>query len=188
MIDDGGAIVARYDKIHMFDAVLPDGESFCESAAFRAGQQAVIADTPWGGMGMSICYDLRFPALYHALASGGADILLVPAAFTHVTGKAHWQVLNRARAIETGCFVLAANQCGCHQDGRQTYGHSLAVDPWGEVLAMGGDDPGIVYAEPDLAQVHKVRTMVPALSSVRRFARPAPVSQSVKGAQLDVAS
>ena len=142
LIDPSGAIVATYDKIHMFDVDLPTGESYCESEAFSPGGQAVVAETPWGGLGMTVCYDLRFPQLYRALAHAGARLITVPAAFTKHTGEAHWHVLMRARAIETGCFVIAPCMWGSHSGGRKTYGHSLIVDPWGEVLADGGERGG----------------------------------------------
>ncbi|MBI1205937.1 MAG: carbon-nitrogen hydrolase family protein [Azospirillum sp.] len=172
LIDAGGTIVARYDKIHMFDVDLAGGESYRESRTFRPGERAVVAPSPWGGIGMTICYDLRFGYLHRALAQAGAAILTVPAAFTVPTGRAHWHVLLRARAIETGCFVIAPAQCGEHDEGRRTYGHSLIIDPWGEILADGGDDPGFVTAELDLDQVTKVRAMVPALQHDRPFKAP----------------
>ena len=167
-----GEIAARYDKIHMFDVQIPDGQSYRESATFRAGEQAIMAELPWGKLGMSVCYDLRFAKLYRSLAQAGAGILSVPAAFTEFTGKAHWHVLLRARAIETGCFVIAPAQCGEHAGGRRTYGHSLIVAPWGEVLAAGGDLPGVVTAEIDLAKVAEARAMVPALTHDRDFVGP----------------
>ena len=167
-----GEIAARYDKIHMFDVQIPDGQSYRESATFRAGEQAIMAELPWGKLGMSVCYDLRFAKLYRSLAQAGAGILSVPAAFTEFTGKAHWHVLLRARAIETGCFVIAPAQCGEHAGGRRTYGHSLIVAPWGEVLADGGDLPGVVTVEIDLAKVAEARAMVPALTHDRDFVGP----------------
>ncbi len=157
LIGGDGAVVARYDKIHMFDVRLGDGESFTESAAYRPGQRAVVADTPWGRLGMTVCYDLRFPGLYRDLADAGAGYLSVPSAFTRTTGRAHWHVLLRARAIETGCYVLAPAQCGRHHGGRLTYGHSLIVDPWGEVLADGGDGVGFVTADIDPARIAEAR-------------------------------
>jgi predicted amidohydrolase len=172
LIDPQGRITARYDKIHMFDVDLADGESYRESATFRPGSQAVVADTPWGRIGLSICYDVRFPHLYRALAKAGAGILTVPAAFTVPTGRAHWHVLLRARAIETGCFVIAPAQCGTHDQDRKTYGHSLIVSPWGEVLADGGDEPGFVLAELDLNAIAEARRMVPSLSHDRAFEGP----------------
>ncbi|MDD3447131.1 MAG: carbon-nitrogen hydrolase family protein, partial [Zavarzinia sp.] len=144
LIGPDGTIKARYDKIHMFDVDLPEGESFRESAAYRPGEDAVVAEVEDARLGMTICYDLRFAALYRRLAQAGADIIAVPAAFTRVTGEAHWHILLRARAIETGCFVIAPGQTGTHEDGRQTFGHSLIVDPWGHVLADGGKDVGII--------------------------------------------
>ncbi len=172
LLDRSGGIVARYDKIHLFDVDLAGGESYRESATVRAGDRAVLAPSPWGLIGLSVCYDLRFAHLYRALAQGGASFLAIPAAFTYTTGQAHWHVLVRARAIETGCFVFAPNQCGVHAEGRRTYGHSLIVDPWGEVLAEAGDEPGHVMAEIDPAKVAAARSMVPALRHDRRFAAP----------------
>ena len=169
LFDEHGAIAARYDKIHMFDVDLKGGESYRESATFRPGGRAVLASTPWGGLGMSVCYDVRFAALYRALAQAGAAILTVPAAFTVPTGRAHWHVLLRARAIETGCFDLAPAQTGTHDAGRRTYGHSLIVSPWGEVLADAGEEVGFVTAELDLDQVAEARAMVPALTHDRAF-------------------
>lgn len=172
VLDGGGAIVARYDKLHMFDVDLASGEQYRESATVRAGGEAVLAPSPWGLIGLSVCYDLRFAYLYWALAQGGAIFLSIPAAFTHITGKAHWHILARARAIETGCYVFAANQTGIHAEGRRTYGHSLIVSPWGEVLADGGEAVGIVVAEIDPAKVAEARAMVPALKQDRRFNGP----------------
>jgi predicted amidohydrolase len=173
LFDPEGRIQARYDKIHMFDVDLKEGESYRESATFRPGREAVVADLPWGRLGLTICYDLRFAYLYRALAKAGASFLTVPAAFTRPTGEAHWHVLLRARAIETGCFVLAPAQCGLHAEGRKTFGHSLIVAPWGEVLADGGSEPGIVIAEIDPAKVAEARAMVPALTHDRDFTGPA---------------
>ncbi|MGQ9369123.1 carbon-nitrogen hydrolase family protein [Azospirillum sp. ST 5-10] len=171
LFDATGAVAARYDKIHMFDVDLANGESYRESATFRPGDRAVVADSPWGGIGLSVCYDVRFPQLYRSLAKAGAGILTVPAAFTVPTGRAHWHVLLRARAIETGCFVVAPAQVGTHDQGRKTYGHSLIVSPWGEVLAdAGGEEVGIVTAELDLARVAEARGMVPSLTHDRPFA------------------
>lgn len=167
LIDDTGAIRARYDKIHLFDVDLATGESWRESSVYGPGEQVVAADTPWGRMGFSICYDMRFPDLYRALTNAGATILLAPAAFTVPTGQAHWHVLLRARAIEAGCFVIATAQAGSHADGRTTYGHSLVVDPWGEVLLDMGSKPGLAFADIDLAQVDDVRSRVPALANRR---------------------
>ena len=173
LLDPAGRIVARYDKIHMFDVEIKDGQSYRESRAYRPGDKAVIADLPWGRLGMTICYDVRFAYLYRALARAGAAFLSVPSAFTKLTGKAHWHVLLRARAIETGCFVFAPAQCGTHAEGRETYGHSLIVAPWGEVLADGGDTPGVIQAEIDPARVEKARAMIPALQHDRAFSEPA---------------
>lgn len=167
-----GSIAARYDKIHMFDVDLKGGERYRESATFRPGDRAVVADTPWARIGMTVCYDLRFPQLYRALAKAGVDILTVPAAFTVPTGRAHWHVLLRARAIETGCFVLAPAQTGTHDQGRLTYGHSLIVAPWGEVLADGGEEVGFVMADLDLDLVAEARGMIPSLTHDRVFDGP----------------
>jgi predicted amidohydrolase len=164
-----GAISARYNKLHMFDIELRNGESYLESEMIAAGDKAVLAATEWGQLGLSICYDLRFGALYRALAQAGAEFITIPAAFTQTTGKAHWHTLVRARAIETGCFVLAPNQCGHHCDKRYSYGHSLIVNPWGEVLADAGAEPGVIYADIDLAEVAKVRSRIPSLQNERPF-------------------
>ncbi len=163
LIGPDGAARAIYDKIHMFDVDLPNGETYRESDRCAPGDRAVLADTPWGGLGMTICYDLRFPHLYRTLAQRGARLLAVPAAFTRRTGEAHWHVLLRARAIENGCFVIAPGQCGTHAENRRTYGHSLIVDPWGEVLADGGPGPGIITARLDLSRVEDARRMIPSL-------------------------
>src|SRR5262245_12942638 len=172
LFDGRGRIVARYDKIHMFDVDLEGGESYRESSRFRPGERAVIAGTPWGKVGLTVCYDLRFAYLYRTLAQAGASFLTVPSAFTVPTGRAHWETLLRARAIETGCFVFAPAQCGEHAEGRRTYGHSLIVSPWGEILAEAGEAPGIIDAEIDPAKVEEARRMVPALQHDRRFAAP----------------
>jgi predicted amidohydrolase len=169
LIDDSGAIRARYDKIHLFDVQLPGGESYRESAAYKPGESAVVVQTPWGGLGLTICYDLRFPALHRALATAGAIILSVPAAFTRPTGAAHWHVLLRARAIETGSYVVAAAQTGEHADGRATYGHSLVIAPWGEVLLDMGETPGTAVLDIDLGAVSEARGRVPALTHARNF-------------------
>lgn len=168
LIDDGGAVVAHYDKIHLFDAEVAGGESYRESAGYAPGDRAVLAATPWGGLGLSVCYDVRFAALYAALA--GAAIIAVPAAFTRPTGMAHWHVLLRARAIETGCFVVAAAQTGAHEDGRATYGHSLVVAPWGEVLLDMGEAPGAATVDLDLGAIAAARARVPGLRNARTFA------------------
>jgi predicted amidohydrolase len=172
LISDAGAVAASYDKIHMFDATLPSGTVIRESSAYRPGERAVIAATPWGRLGMTVCYDLRFPHLYRALAQRGAVMLAVPSSFQRETGNAHWHALLRARAIENGCFVIAAAMCGEHPGKRSTYGHSLVVDPWGEILADGGEAPGVVYADLDLARVDAVRAMLPSLGHDRPFAPP----------------
>ncbi len=169
LIGPDGNILACYDKIHMFDIDLPGGESYRESANYQPGESAVISDLPWGRIGLTICYDLRFPALYRALAESGASFLTVPSAFTRKTGEAHWHVLLRARAIETGCFVFAAAQAGLHENKRETYGHSLIVAPWGEILAEGGVEPGVVLAEIDPSKVEAARKSVPSLQHGRRF-------------------
>jgi len=172
VFNPAGAIVAQYDKIHMFDVDLGNGEVYRESATFRPGEGAAVVDLPWGRLGLSICYDLRFPQLYRALAKAGSQFICVPAAFTRTTGRAHWHILLRARAIETGCYVLAPAQCGEHAGGRQTYGHALIVSPWGEVLADAGEESGFVMAEIDPGQVTTARRKVPALSHDRAFAEP----------------
>jgi deaminated glutathione amidase len=176
LVDAAGAIVARYDKIHMFDIDLPGGESYRESNAYRPGRGTVVAQTPWGRLGMSVCYDVRFPQLYRALAQAGADFLSVPSVFTVPTGSAHWHVLLRARAIENSCFVFAPAQWGEHAAGRRSYGHSLIVDPWGEVLADGGEGVGIAVARIDGARIAEVRRMVPSLQHDRSFTPPQVVA------------
>jgi predicted amidohydrolase len=174
LIAPSGAIMARYDKIHMFDIQLDSGESYRESASYQPGETAVFADLPWGRLGLTICYDMRFPALYRALAERGAIFLSAPSAFTKKTGEAHWQTLLRARAIENGAFVFAAAQGGTHESGRVTYGHSLIVDPWGEILAEAGTEPGVALAEIDPARVASVRKSIPSLQHGRRFANAEP--------------
>ena len=169
LVDSKGDIVARYDKIHMFDVDLADGESYRESRNYRPGELGVLADLPWGRLGLTVCYDLRFPALYRALAEAGATMLAIPSAFTKQTGEAHWHVLIRARAIENGCFVFAAAQGGKHENARDTYGHSLIVDPWGRIIAEGGTEPGVVMAEIDPAEIAKARARIPSLQHGRRF-------------------
>ena len=176
LIDAQGGIVARYDKIHMFDIDLPGGESYRESNAYRPGGSTVVAETPWGRLGMTVCYDVRFPHLYRALAQAGADFLSVPSVFTVPTGRAHWHVLLRARAIENGCFVFAPAQWGEHAGGRKSYGHSLIVDPWGEILADGGEEPGIITARIEPERITKVRGMVPSLQHDRAFTPPQVIS------------
>ncbi|MGA7348688.1 MAG: carbon-nitrogen hydrolase family protein [Pseudolabrys sp.] len=177
LIDPKGDIAARYDKIHMFDVDLAGGESYRESRNYRPGDSAVLADLPWGRLGLTICYDLRFPALYRALAEAGATMLSVPSAFTKQTGDAHWHVLLRARAIENGCFVFAAAQGGKHENGRDTYGHSLIVDPWGRIIAEGGTEPGVVMARIDPAEVTKARARIPSLQHGRRFEIVEPIAE-----------
>ena len=169
LIGPGGDILASYDKIHMFDIDLPGGESYRESANYQPGETAVISDLPWGRIGLTICYDVRFPSLYRALAESGASFLTVPSAFTKKTGEAHWTTLLRARAIENGCFVFAAAQAGLHENKRETFGHSLIVDPWGTVLAEGGVEPGVVLATIDPAKVESARKSIPSLQHGRRF-------------------
>ena len=177
VIDRRGDIVARYDKIHMFDVDLANGERYRESRSYRAGDLAVVADLPWGRLGVTICYDLRFPALYRALAEVGASFLAIPSAFTKQTGEAHWHVLMRARAIENGCYVLAAAQGGRHENGRDTFGHSLVVDPWGRIIAEGGTEPGVVFADIDPAEVSAARAKVPSLQHGRRFEILEPMAE-----------
>lgn len=169
LIGADGEIKAAYDKIHMFDVNLGGAENHRESAAYRPGSKAVLADTPWGRLGMTVCYDLRFPHLYRVLAQKGAKFLSVPAAFTRITGRAHWHVLVRARAIETGCYVFAPAQCGEHAGGRETFGHSLIIDPWGEVLAEGGEEPGFILAALDPDGVDEARRKIPSLEHDRDF-------------------
>ena len=165
VIDDQGEIRGRYDKIHLFDVDLPTGESWRESASYRSGKQAVVVrDTPVGNLGLAICYDLRCPAMFERLSEAGAHVISLPAAFTVPTGQAHWHVLRRARAIEAGLFVVAAAQSGEHEDGRRTFGHSLVIDPWGEVLADGGEGNGLVLADIDLQKIEDVRSRIPVLS------------------------
>ncbi|MEL6914318.1 MAG: carbon-nitrogen hydrolase family protein [Pseudomonadota bacterium] len=176
LIDGGGAVRARYDKIHMFDVALSETETYTESAAYRPGEAAALADTPWGRIGLSICYDLRFPHLYRALAQAGADILTVPSAFSQPTGRAHWEVLLRARAIETGAFVLAPAQTGTHGESksgpRATHGHGLAVAPWGEVILDMGEAPGLAFVDLELGQVAAARRKIAALTHDRAFRGP----------------
>jgi deaminated glutathione amidase len=177
LVDRKGDIAARYDKIHMFDVDLADGESYRESNTYRAGELAVLADLPWGRLGLTVCYDLRFPALYRALAEAGASFLSIPSAFTRQTGEAHWHVLLRARAIENGCFVFAAAQGGTHESGRETFGHSLVVDPWGRIVAEGGTEPGVLMAEIDPAEVAAARARIPSLHHGRRFELVEPMAE-----------
>jgi predicted amidohydrolase len=165
LLDTAGEIRARYDKLHMFDIELKNGEAYRESDAITPGDRAVIVETSLGRLGLSICYDLRFGALYRALAQAGAQFITIPAAFTQTTGKAHWHTLVRARAIETGAFIIAPNQCGHHADQRYSFGHSLIIDPWGEILADGGPEPGVIYADIDLDRVQKARDRIPSLQN-----------------------
>jgi predicted amidohydrolase len=176
VIDDRGAIRARYDKLHLFDVDLPTGERWRESAAYTAGERTVVANTPVGRLGLSICYDLRFAGLYAALSGAGATVIAIPAAFTRPTGDAHWHVLMRARAIESGAFVVAAAQTGVHEDGRTTYGHSLVVDPWGDVLLDMGEAPGLGYVDVDASRIADVRGRIPVLDHRRPIP---PVEQAL---------
>ena len=169
LIDPLGEIAASYDKVHLFDVDLPSGESWRESATYAGGACAVVAETPLGSFGLSICYDIRFAALYRAMAEAGASVLTAPACFTRQTGEAHWHILQRARAIETGSFMISAAQGGLHEDGRESFGHSLIVDPWGRILAEGGTEPGVIFAEIDLTLVDDARARVPALRNARPF-------------------
>lgn len=172
LIDDQGEVRARYDKMHLFDVDLPTGESWRESNAYQPGETCVVADTPLGPLGLSICYDLRFPALYQALSGAGATVLSIPAAFTVPTGEAHWHVLLRARAIENACWVIAAAQSGCHEDGRKTYGHSLVIDPWGRIVLDMGQEAGVGFADLDPAITADVRSRIPVLDHRRVIQNP----------------
>ncbi|MFP5478654.1 MAG: carbon-nitrogen hydrolase family protein [Alphaproteobacteria bacterium] len=176
LIAPDGSVAARYDKIHMFDVNVSETEVYRESEGYRPGTQAVVAETPFARIGMTVCYDVRFPALYRRLAQGGAQVITVPAAFNHITGAAHWETLLRARAIETGCFVLAPAQTGFHPEtngkGRRTHGHSLAIAPWGEILVDAGTEPGVTFVDLDLGRVDEARRRVPSLSHDRDFAGP----------------
>ena len=183
LLDPEGRIVARYDKIHMFDVNLANGASYRESNAYRSGGAAVLADLPWARLGMTICYDLRFPYLYRDLAHAGAQVLTIPSAFTRTTGEAHWHVLLRARAIETGCFVIAAAQCGSHPGNRHTYGHSLMIAPWGEIIAEAGTAPGVIAADIDTALVDTARGRVPSLEHDREYGAPAVVNMVADAAE-----
>ena len=177
LVGPKGDILARYDKIHMFDVDLAGGESYRESRNYRPGELAVLADLPWGRLGLTVCYDLRFPALYRALAEAGATMLAIPSAFTKQTGEAHWHVLMQARAIENGSFVFAAAQGGKHENGRDTYGHSLIVDPWGRIIAEGGTEPGVIMAEINPAEVASARARIPSLQHGRRFEIVEPLAE-----------
>ena len=177
LIDPKGEIIARYDKIHMFDVDLAGGESYRELHSYRPGELAVAADLPWGRIGLTICYDLRFPALYRALAEAGASFIAIPSAFTRQTGEAHWHILTRARAIENSCFIFAAAQGGRHEHGRETFGHSIVVDPWGRVIAEGGSEPGVIMADVDPSLVATVRARIPSLQHGRRFELVEPIAE-----------
>jgi predicted amidohydrolase len=181
VIGPDGAVLARYDKIHMFDVDLGGGESYRESKLYRPGAAAVAVDLPWARLGVTVCYDVRFPQLYRALAETGATLIAVPAAFTQTTGEAHWHVLLRARAIETGSWVVAAAQGGHHEDGRETYGHSLIVDPWGRVIAEAGREPGVIVADIDPEMSVTTRRRIPALANARAFSRPEVTAGPVDG-------
>ncbi len=183
LFDPKGQLVQRYDKMHMFDVDLPGGESYRESRNYRPGSRAALAALPWGVLGMTVCYDLRFPYLYRALAHAGADFLTIPSAFTRPTGAAHWEVLMRARAIETGCFVISAAQCGVHAHERKTYGHSVIIAPWGEVLVDGGEEVGVVTAEIDTDRVAEARGQVPSLEHDRTISDLAPVTEFTAAAE-----
>ena len=169
LFNSRGEVIATYDKIHLFDVKLNDGQFYQESAVYQPGDKAVTAKIPWGTIGLTICYDVRFPHIYRKLAKANSHFIAIPSAFTKTSGEAHWHVLQRARAIETGCFILAPAQCGIHADNRQTYGHSLIVDPWGKVLADGGEQPGIITAEIDFSEVAAARQKIPSLSHDRNF-------------------
>ena len=176
LIDPDGSIIARYDKIHMFDVNVSDTEVYRESAGYRPGTEAVLAETPFAIIGMTVCYDVRFPQLYRRLAQGGAQIITVPAAFNHITGAAHWEALLRARAIENGCYILAPAQTGFHPEshgkGRHTFGHSLAISPWGEILADAGSEPGVTLVDLDMAEVSRARARIPSLTHDQVFTGP----------------
>jgi predicted amidohydrolase len=180
LIDPRGDIAARYDKIHMFDVDLANGESYRESRSYQAGELAMVADLPWGRLGLTICYDLRFPALYRALAESGSTFLAIPSAFTRQTGEAHWHILNRARAIENGCYVFAAAQAGLHENGRETFGHSLVIDPWGRIIAEGDAEPGVVMADIDPAAVGTARARIASLQHGRRFEVIEPMAEPAR--------
>ena len=180
LFDPAGNVAARYDKLHLFDVDLAGGERYRESERIVPGDRAATASTPWGVLGLTICYDIRFPQLYRALAKAGAMMFTVPSAFTEQTGRAHWHILLRARAIECGAYVVAAAQCGTHAQGRRTFGHSLIVDPWGEVLADGGESEGVIVAEIDPAKSAEARRRVPALQHDRPFSGPEPLENAAE--------
>ncbi|MBT6311599.1 MAG: carbon-nitrogen hydrolase family protein [Alphaproteobacteria bacterium] len=185
LVTPEGDVTAKYDKIHMFDVDVAEGESYRESKGYRPGDHATLAATPWGALGMTVCYDMRFPYLYRELAKAGADFLAAPSAFTVPTGRAHWHVLLRARAIENGCFMFAPAQVGEHAEGRKSYGHSLIVDPWGEVLADGGEDVGFVTAKIDVSKVAEARAKVPSLFNDREYASPVAIRRAQQVAAED---
>jgi len=169
LLSADGEVAATYDKIHMFDVALPDGRLIKESSTYRPGTRALVTETPWGRLGMTVCYDLRFPGLFRALAKAGAHFITVPSSFQRQTGKVHWHVLLRARAIENECFMIAPAMCGDHSGNRQSYGHSLVISPWGDVIAEGGEGPEVVYADLDPAEVARIRAMIPSLEHDREF-------------------
>ena len=169
LLDPHGSVEATYDKIHMFDVELSERETYRESATYQPGDAAVVANLPWGRAGLTICYDVRFPSLFTGLANAGAEIIAVPSAFARTTGQAHWHVLLRARAIETGCWVFAAAQCGDHSGGRKTFGHSLIVDPWGEIVAEAAEEPAVIIADIDLSRVAAARRSIPTLANARPY-------------------
>lgn len=169
VFNNNGTVSASYDKIHLFDANPKPGEHYTESHRYLSGDTAIIVNTPWAKIGLSICYDLRFPHLFRTLAQAGAECIIVPSAFTYTTGKDHWHVLLRARAIETGCYIIAPAQCGTHPGNRKTYGHSLIIDPWGHIIAEADEQPGIILATLDIAQVHQTRKALPSLSHDREI-------------------
>ena len=185
LVTPNGEVTAKYDKIHMFDVDVAEGESYRESRGYRPGDHATLAATPWGALGMTVCYDMRFPYLYRELAKAGADFLAAPSAFTVPTGRAHWHVLLRARAIENGCFMFAPAQVGEHAEGRRSYGHSLIVDPWGEVMADGGEEVGFVTAEIDVSKVSEARAKVPSLFNDREYASPVAIRRAQQAARED---
>lgn len=182
LIAPDGSIKAWYDKIHMFDVQVGDGHQYRESHTYQPGEEPVLVDTPWGRFGMTICYDIRFAYLYRKLAHAGAKMIFAPAAFTKVTGEAHWHVLQRARAIETGTFIVSAAQTGTHEGGRQTYGHSVIVDPWGKILSDGGEEVGVSMAEVDLAEVEAARGKVPSLTHDRELGEPVAYGEALREA------
>ena len=185
LIDEKGNIAATYDKIHMFDVKLDANQVYRESEAYKPGSRAVLVNLPWGRLGLTICYDIRFAYLYRTLAQNGADFITIPAAFTKISGEAHWHILQRARAIETGCYIISAAQCGTHAEGRETYGHSLIVDPWGKIMADGGKGIGLILAEIDPDKVNQARTKIPSLSHDRNFDLSQQMMGENKGNRAD---